>query len=122
MLKKVLIVDDSRTMLLSLRTNLELHRLEVYEASNGKEALQKVRTGLKPDLIITDLNMPQMDGMEFIRQVRPVLKFTPILVLTTESEQAKREEARRLGATGWLVKPVSGNDLISVVRKIVPGV
>lgn len=120
--KTVLIVDDSATMLLSLKTNLEIHGFKVEQASNGKQALDKVKSGLKPDLIITDINMPEMDGLEFIKNVRPMLKFTPILILTTESEQSKREQAKKLGATGWLVKPVSGQDLINVIKKVLPGV
>lgn len=120
--KTVLIVDDSATMLLSLKTNLEIHGFKVEQASNGKQALDKVKSGLKPDLIITDINMPEMDGLEFIKNVRPILKFTPILILTTESEQSKREQAKKLGATGWLVKPVSGQDLINVIKKVLPGV
>ncbi|GLI52985.1 response regulator [Thermodesulfovibrio yellowstonii] len=120
--KTVLIVDDSATMLLSLKTNLEIHGFKVEQASNGRQALDKVKSGLKPDLIITDINMPEMDGLEFIKNVKPILRFTPILVLTTESEQTKREQAKKLGATGWLVKPVSGQDLINVIKKVLPGV
>lgn len=120
--KTVLIVDDSTTMLLSLKTNLEIHGFKVEQASNGKQALEKVKAGLKPDLIITDLNMPIMDGLEFIKNVRQTLKFTPILILTTESEQSKREQAKKLGATGWLVKPVSGQDLLNVIKKVLPGI
>lgn len=119
--KTVLIVDDSATMLLSLKTSLEMHGFKVEQASNGKQALDKVKSGVKPDLIITDINMPEIDGLEFIRNVRPILRFTPILILTTESEQTKREQAKKLGATGWLVKPVSGTDLINVIKKVLPG-
>ncbi len=122
MAKTVLIVDDSATMLASLKTALQMMKLTVETANNGKAALERVQSGLKPDLIITDINMPVMDGLEFIKNVRPILRFTPILILTTESEQKKREEAKRLGATGWLVKPVSGNDLMAVVKKVLPGV
>lgn len=120
MSKLVLLVDDSQTMLISLKMNLELNQYKVETASNGKEALDKVKSGLRPDLIITDLNMPVMNGLDFIREVRQILRFTPILILTTESEASKREEAKRLGATGWLVKPVSGQDLINVVRRVLP--
>lgn len=121
MSKTVLIIDDSATMLLSIKTILEMHGFKVEQASNGKQALDKVKAGLKPDLIITDINMPEMDGLEFIKNVRPILKFTPILVLTTESEVSKREQAKKLGATGWIVKPVSGQDLINVIKRVLPG-
>jgi two-component system chemotaxis response regulator CheY len=121
MSKTVLIVDDSATMIMSLKVALDMHGFKVETASNGQEALDKVRSGLKPDLVITDVNMPVMNGIEFIKNVRPILRFTPILVLTTESEHSKRDEAKKLGATGWLVKPVAGNDLISVIKKVLPG-
>uniref|UniRef100_A0A7V5XH94 Response regulator n=1 Tax=Thermodesulfobacterium geofontis TaxID=1295609 RepID=A0A7V5XH94_9BACT len=122
MSKTILIVDDSATMIMSLKVALEMHGFKVETASNGKEALDKIKSGLKPALIITDLNMPVMDGMEFIKNVRLILKFIPILILTTESEVKKREEAKKLGATGWLVKPISGTDLINVIKKVLPGV
>jgi len=121
MSKTVLIVDDSATMIMSLKSALEMNGFKVETASNGQMALDKVKSGIKPDLIITDLNMPVMNGIEFIKNVRPLLRFTPILILTTESEQSKREEAKKLGATGWLVKPVSGSDLINVIKKVLPG-
>ena len=120
MSKMVLVVDDSVTMRMSLKSTLEMQGFKVEQASNGKEALDKVNSGFKPDLIITDLNMPVMDGLEFIKNVRSVLRFTPILILTTESEQSKRDVAKKLGATGWLVKPVSGTDLVNVVKKVLP--
>lgn len=119
----VLVVDDSVTMVLSLKTTLSLHGFQVETAGNGQEALQKLKSGLKPGLILTDVNMPVMGGMDLIRNVRamPGLKFIPILTLTTESEAGKRNEGKLAGATGWLVKPVSGNDLVAVMRKVLPG-
>jgi two-component system chemotaxis response regulator CheY len=72
-------------------------------------------------LIITDINMPNMNGIEFIKKARTILRFTPILALTTESQQGKRDEAKQSGATGWLVKPVGGQDLIKVIKQVVPG-
>ena len=119
----VLVVDDSVTMVLSLKTTLTMGGFQVETANNGKAALEKLQSGFKPNLVITDVNMPVMGGMELIRAVRalPNLKFVPILTLTTESETAKRDEAKRAGATGWLVKPLSGNDLIAVIKKVLPG-
>jgi two-component system chemotaxis response regulator CheY len=84
-------------------------------------ALDKIASGFKHDLIITDLNMPIMKGLEFIKNVRQILKFTPILILTTESEQSKKDETKKLGATRWLVKPVAGTDLINFVKKVLSG-
>lgn len=120
----VLVVDDSVTMVLSLKTTLSLNGFQVETAGNGQQALEKLKAGLKPGLILTDINMPVMGGMELIRNVRamPGLKFIPILTLTTESDGAKRSEGKAAGATGWLVKPVSGNDLVAVMRKVLPGV
>ena len=121
MSKTILIVDDSATMLMSVKANLQLHGFAVEIAADGVQALGKLKSGLKPDLIITDINMPNMGGIEFIKNARLQLRFTPILALTTESQQAKRDEAKRLGATGWLVKPVSGADLVKVIKQVVPG-
>lgn len=123
MAMKVLVVDDSATMVMSLKTTLSMSGFEVETAGNGRMALDKLASGLKPNLILTDINMPVMGGMELIKNVRalPGLRFVPILTLTTESEAGKREEGRRAGATGWLVKPVSGNDLIAVIKKVLPG-
>lgn len=120
--RTVLVVDDSPVMLMSLKQALEMAGFHVQTAADGGAALQKVKTGLRPDLILTDLHMPNVDGLELIRQIRPILRFTPILVLTTESQVAKRDQAKQLGATGWLVKPVSGNDLLAVVRRVLPGI
>lgn len=123
MAKTILIVDDSATMTMSVKSSLEMHGYVVQTAADGLQALNKLKSGLKPDLIITDINMPNMGGLELIRSVKalPGFRFTPILTLTTESDASKRDEGKRLGATGWLVKPVSGLDLVKVVKQVVPG-
>jgi two-component system chemotaxis response regulator CheY len=123
MAMKILVVDDSVTMVMSLTTTLTMNGLEVETASNGKAALDRLIAGLKPNLILTDINMPVMGGLELIGRIRamPGLKFTPILTLTTESDAAKRDAGKRAGATGWIVKPVSGDDLIRVIRKVLSG-
>lgn len=119
----VLVVDDSVTMVMSLKTTLVMSGFQVETANNGQAALDKLKSGVKPNLILTDINMPVMGGMDLIRNVRalPGMRFIPILTLTTEGEASKRDEGKRAGATGWLVKPVSGNDLIAVIRKVLPG-
>jgi two-component system chemotaxis response regulator CheY len=119
----ILIVDDSATMLMSLKSTLSIGGFQVETANNGKVALDKLKSGLKPNLILTDINMPVMGGFELIKNVRalPGCRFFPILTLTTESEASKRDEGRRLGATGWLVKPIAGNDLIKVIKQVLPG-
>ncbi len=123
MAKTIMIVDDSSTMLMSLRNSLEIAGFKVLEAGDGALALKTLQGGAKPDLIITDINMPNMGGIEFIGKARalPGFRFIPILALTTESQQGKREEAKKLGATGWLLKPVSGTDLNKIIKQVLPG-
>ena len=123
MARTVLVVDDSVTMVMSLKTTLAMNGFEVETASNGKMALEMLQSGIRPNPIVTDINMPVMGGMELIKNVRalPGFRFVPILTLTTESDAAKRDEGKRAGATGWVVKPVSGNDLTAVIRKVLPG-
>ncbi|MFZ4539047.1 response regulator [Propionivibrio sp.] len=121
MAKSIFIIDDSLTMVMSVKHTLEMAGYKVETAKDGLEALNRLKEGLKPDLIITDINMPNMGGMEFIKNARTILRFTPILTLTTESQGAKRDEAKQLGATGWLVKPVAGPDLLKVVKQVLPG-
>ena len=123
MSKTILIVDDSATMVMSVKTNLEIAGFKVEAAQDGVKALVKLKAGVKPDLIITDINMPNMGGMELIRNIRglPGFRFTPILTLTTESQSEKRDEAKKLGATGWLVKPVGGADLLKIIKQVLPG-
>jgi two-component system chemotaxis response regulator CheY len=110
-------------MVMSLKTTLTMNGFLVETANNGQAALDKLKSGLKPNLFLTDVNMPVMGGLELIGKVRalPGFRFIPILTLTTESEASKRDEGKRQGATGWLVKPVSGEDLIKVIKKVLPG-
>lgn len=123
MSKTIFIVDDSVTMLMSVRSTLEMNGFKVETAGDGLQAYEKLKSGMKPDLIITDVNMPRMTGLELIKNVRalPGFRFTPILTLTTESQSSKRDEGKKLGATGWLVKPVSGPDLVKVIKQVLPG-
>lgn len=123
MAMKILVVDDSVTMVMSLKTTLTMNGFEVETADNGKTALDKLQSGMKPNLILTDINMPVMGGLELIGKVRaiPGLKFVPILTLTTESDAVKRSAGKTAGATGWIVKPVAGDELIRVIKKVLPG-
>jgi two-component system chemotaxis response regulator CheY len=100
-----------------------MNGFEVETAGNGQQALDKLNAGVKPNLIVTDINMPVMGGLELIAKIRamPGLKFIPVLTLTTESDTAKRDQGKRAGATGWIVKPVSGDDLMNVIKKVLPG-
>jgi two-component system chemotaxis response regulator CheY len=118
----VLILDDSATMVMSLARILKKAGYTVETCTNGNEGLAKLNGGLKPCAIITDLNMPEMDGITFIKSVRrlPATRFTPIIVLTTESGTAKSGEARAAGATGWLTKPTEPEELIATVKQYAP--
>jgi len=119
--KKALIVDDSVTMRQMVAFTLREAKFEVVEAENGADALKKL-AGLTPDLIVTDLNMPVMDGLTFIRSARalPAARYVPILMLTTESQAEKKAEAKAAGATGWIVKPFDPPQLLAVIGKVLP--
>lgn len=118
---RVLAVDDSKTMRDMVGFTLRNAGHEVLEAGDGQDALDKLGQD-KVDLIITDVNMPRMDGITLIKELRqhPVHKATPILVLTTESDASKKNEGRAAGATGWIVKPFSPDKLLQVVSKVCP--
>lgn len=120
-MKSVFLVDDSATMLMSLKGTLQISGYKVETASDGEAALNKLKAGYRPDLIITDINMPKLDGIGLIREARKLLRFVPILALTTESQQGKRDEAKKIGATGWLVKPVGAAELVKVIKQVLPG-
>lgn len=123
MSKKILIVDDSPTMLMSMSSVLTKSGYEVAQANSGEEAVRAVEGGAKPALVITDYHMPGMTGVELIKKLRSMAscRFAPMLILTTESQQAKRDEAKAAGATGWLVKPVAPDQLLGVIKQVVPG-
>jgi len=118
----ILVLDDSATMVMSLSRILKNAGYEVETAGNGKEGMAKLAAGLKPSVILTDLNMPQMDGVAFIKEARKnaSTRFTPIIVLTTESAGQKRDEARIAGASAWLTKPTEPNELLSTLKQLLP--
>lgn len=120
-MKTILLVDDSATILMSISSILSKAGYAVEKASNAAEGLKVFATGKKIDLLITDLNMPGMNGIEFIREVRklPSYKFMPILFLTTESQQDKRMEAKAAGASGWLVKPATADELLNTIKLVI---
>lgn len=121
-MKTILLVDDSPTILASMSGILGKNGYRIETAPNGEDAVAKINAGLSPALIITDYNMPGMNGVEVIRQSRKVAscRFIPMLILTTESQQQKRDDAKAAGATGWLVKPVAADQLLGVVSQIIP--
>jgi len=121
--KKIMVVDDSPTVLTVLEFTLSSAGLDVSKATGGEGALGILKDGFKPDMIITDLNMSGMDGIQFIREVRrmPGFQFVPVVMLTTETQRSKRDEAKSAGATGWMVKPFQNDAMLQVVRQLVPG-
>lgn len=121
MAKRVLTVDDSKTMRDMVGFTLRGAGFEVLEAEDGVRALAVLERA-KVDLVITDINMPNMDGVTLVKRLRaqPGFKSTPILILTTESGEDKKIEGRAAGATGWIVKPFAPDKLLQVVNKVCP--
>jgi two-component system chemotaxis response regulator CheY len=123
MSKRILTIDDSKTMRDMLMLTLAEAGFDVVQAVDGQDGLDVLGKETAPiDVIITDINMPRMDGYEVIRNLRrdPNHKTTPILVLTTESDADKKNLAREAGATGWMVKPFDPDRLVATVRKVAP--
>jgi two-component system chemotaxis response regulator CheY len=122
MAKTILIVDDSATMRQMVNFTLTEAGFSVVEAVDGQDAVKKLSSGTPPHLIITDLDMPNMDGLAFIKAARamPVLKCTPILMLTTEQDVARKEEWQAAGAIGWIVKPFNPDQMRTVIEKVLP--
>jgi two-component system, chemotaxis family, chemotaxis protein CheY len=122
MSKTALVVDDSRTMRQMVAFTLTNAGFTVVEAEDGKDAVKKVSGGPKMDIVVTDLNMPEMDGIALIRELRKMsaFKFTPILMLTTESALEKKQEGKAAGATGWIVKPFNPEVLLKTIAKVLP--
>ncbi|MGB0911464.1 MAG: response regulator [Nitrospirales bacterium] len=120
--KTVLVVDDSVSMRQMVTFTLKGAGFEVVEAGDGKEAVDKLNGGAKPNLVITDLNMPNMDGISLIKAIRgmPAHKFTPVLMLTTESSGDKKKEGQSAGATGWIVKPFNPDQMLATIGKVLP--
>lgn len=116
---KVLAIDDMRTLRDLLAGCLRGAGYEVVEAENGQQGLERLAE-TRPDLVITDLNMPIMDGIEFTRQARatPPGAAIPVLILTTETSDALRAEGRRAGATGWMVKPFVPDQLLGTLKRL----
>ncbi|MEH3159751.1 MAG: response regulator [Sphingomonas taxi] len=122
MTDSILIVDDSPSMLMSVSIALHPTGLDVKEASSAEQALDLIAAGLKPRMILTDLNMGGMSGIDLVKAVRalPGMGFVPMVLLTTESQDDMRQMAKAAGATGWLVKPFDADKLVALVKKLVP--
>jgi two-component system chemotaxis response regulator CheY len=120
MSKCVLVVDDSETVRQVLQLTLSNAGYDVIEAEDGDDALTKLASVPAVDMLITDLNMPKMDGLELIEKIRADKKhrFTPIVMLTTESSEEKKRAGREAGASGWIVKPFKPEQLLKVVKMV----
>jgi two-component system chemotaxis response regulator CheY len=119
MAKLIMTADDSASVRQMVSFTLKQTGYDVVEAVDGQDALAKL-SGQKVDMLITDLNMPNLDGIGLIKGVRggTINKFIPIIMLTTESQDAKKGEGKAAGATGWIVKPFKPEQLIAVVKKV----
>lgn len=117
----ILIVDDSASVREVISIGLSDAGYNVIAGTNGEDGLDLLSKNDDIKLIITDLNMPVMDGIAFLREVRKIerYKYLPILILTTESQEQKKMEAKQAGATGWIIKPFVNEKLISVVKKVI---
>lgn len=119
MAKVIMTADDSASVRQMVTFTLKQGGYDVVEAVDGKDALQKLGS-TKVDMLITDLNMPNLDGIGLIKGARalPNCKFIPIVMLTTESQDSKKQEGKAAGATGWIVKPFKPEQLMAVVKKV----
>jgi two-component system chemotaxis response regulator CheY len=122
MAKTIMVVDDSISIRQVVSLALKQAGYDVIEGVDGRDALAKL-TGQKVNLIISDVNMPNMDGITFVRELktRPAYKFTPVLMLTTESQEDKKEQGKAAGAKAWMVKPFKPDALLAAVQKLTLG-
>jgi two-component system chemotaxis response regulator CheY len=120
MAKTIMVVDDSASLRQVVGIALKGAGYEVIEGCDGKDALAKM-TGQKIHLIISDVNMPNMDGISFVKAVKqlPNYKFTPVIMLTTESQESKKAEGQAAGAKAWVVKPFKPEQMLGAVQKLV---
>lgn len=114
----ILTVDDSKSIRQMVSFTLQQNGYNVIEAEDGQDALKKLTPEVK--LVLSDLNMPNLDGIGLIKAIRanPSSKFLPVVMLTTESQDGKKQEGRAAGATGWIVKPFNPDQLLGVVKKV----
>ncbi|MBI5439105.1 MAG: response regulator [Nitrosomonadales bacterium] len=120
MAKTVMIVDDSASLRQVVGIALRSAGYDVIEGCDGKDALSKL-TGQKVHLVISDVNMPNMDGITFVKNLKqiPAYKFTPVIMLTTESQEGKKQEGQSAGAKAWVVKPFQPAQMLAAVSKLV---
>jgi two-component system, chemotaxis family, chemotaxis protein CheY len=117
-MQTILAVDDSETMRQMVKMTLQAGNYQVVLASDGEEGLSKFLSSTAVDLVITDINMPKLDGIGLIKEIRSRNSSVPILALTTESEDTMRKKGAEAGANGWMVKPFKPAQFIDIVRQI----
>ncbi|MEW6520352.1 MAG: response regulator [Thermodesulfobacteriota bacterium] len=115
----IMTVDDSRSIRQMVSFTLQQAGYQVVEAVDGQDALSKLSPQVR--LVLTDLNMPNMDGIGLLKSIRamPDCRFLPVIMLTTESQAARKQEGKVAGATGWIVKPFAPEQLLAVLKKVV---
>lgn len=122
MARKILILDDSQSMRSLLGMTLKQMGFEVIDAEDAADGISKLKQNPDVEMIFSDLNMPGKNGIEFIKSVKsdPVFKIIPVVMLTTESGENRKEEGKAAGAMAWIVKPFKVETIQSVVKKILP--
>ncbi|MGK0289712.1 MAG: two-component system chemotaxis response regulator CheY [bacterium] len=120
MSKTILIIDDSASIRKVVNLTLTISKYNVVEAINGQDALEKLAEQ-RVHLIICDVNMPIMDGITFLKEMKkhPRFKFTPVIMLTTESQESKKLEGKAAGAKAWMVKPFKPEQLLAAISKLI---
>ncbi|MBN2401093.1 MAG: response regulator [Spirochaetes bacterium] len=122
-MKYIMAIDDSATIRTSIAFVLKETGLPIEQAENGSDALKKIQdirqSGGDVLLYITDVNMPVMDGLSFVKELRKSDKFTPVLMLTTESENSMIKAGKEAGASGWITKPFKADQLLNTVKKLI---
>ena len=121
--KYIMVIDDSPTIRVSVEMALKQLGLPIKQAENRQDALEKIGQikgeGSEIAICISDINMPVLNGLEFITEFRKVDKFTPVVVLTTEAEKDVIQKGKEAGASGWIIKPFQAEDLLNVVKRFV---
>ncbi|MDH4128610.1 MAG: response regulator [Spirochaetota bacterium] len=118
--KNILSIDDSSSMRQIIKSCLEKEGFKVFEAQDGLQGLEKINSSEIFDLFLVDVNMPNMDGISFVKELRKnhQYKNTPVVMLTTESQNEKKLEGQQAGATGWVIKPFNPEEFIKVVKRL----